>query len=462
MSGAPIVVGTAWWLPDITHPGRLVALAAIVFAGGLLTLFLPWDRWPHRATLSLTVFAHMALATSGNIAPGALQHYVAFYFLVYLYLGLTQSPGTPSMILPVSALSFFIGMGGDFPPGTVTNFAITLAVAVVTGEVLAATRQRRNRSEDAADGLLRETSRLLRARTEAEVTSAIGNAAQSLLRADTVCVMLAPEAGSTVITLRAQVGTRTVDDELEVDTGREITGASLAIRQGTTIFASDAVTSPFVHQHVVETGVRSALYLPLAGDRLGSVVVFWRKRRRKLDAFDQQAVEMLTNEAALLLDRAWRTDRLAVEVETDALTGLANRRGFLEKLADLRPGDALVLIDIDHFKELNDRFGHGVGDEALRQLADTMRSAIRPGDYAARYGGDEFAIVLRSCRADQARAIVERLLQTWRDGNPHSTLSAGVAVAGPDQRADAVIAQADRALYAAKGAGRDGLALADA
>jgi diguanylate cyclase (GGDEF)-like protein len=163
---------------------------------------------------------------------------------------------------------------------------------------------------------------------------------------------------------------------------------------------------------------------------------------------------------------------------TDGLTGLRTRRYFDEALrADLagppqqRAGIGLLLIDIDHFKRINDSYGHTAGDQALREIARRLRAAVRPGDVVARYGGEEFVVVLR--RADPAAVAVAELGERIRrdiGGAPVPlagrllavTVSVGAATLRPGQSADDLIRVTDEALYAAKESGRDRLVLAAA
>lgn len=172
-------------------------------------------------------------------------------------------------------------------------------------------------------------------------------------------------------------------------------------------------------------------------------------------------------------------DRLAEKASTDGLTGLANRHSFNAAFKrDLADADrsnrpiSLIMTDLDHFKQVNDRAGHLVGDEVLRTMADTIRRHLRRSDLAARYGGEEFVIILPDTNLVQARQAAERLRYAINDhpylraveGQP-VTASFGVAsLQGRDcsARGDALINAADEALYAAKRAGRDRVEVASA
>ena len=124
-------------------------------------------------------------------------------------------------------------------------------------------------------------------------------------------------------------------------------------------------------------------------------------------------------------------------------------------LTQLEPGDALITIDLDTFKEVNDRYGHAAGDEVLSQLAVTIISTLRSQDWAGRLGGEEFILVLSS--ADEAGAVQvdQRLRHRWVTSNPLTTYSAGIAVHRTNQEPRQTLAQADEALYLAKRRGRD-------
>jgi diguanylate cyclase (GGDEF)-like protein len=122
-------------------------------------------------------------------------------------------------------------------------------------------------------------------------------------------------------------------------------------------------------------------------------------------------------------------------------------------LARVGTGDALVLIDVDHFRSVNERLGHAGGDEVLVGLAHHLQEGVRSGDIVARYGGEEFLLVLPRCPEAEAHNVVQRLLDTW--GSPITTFSAGIAMHRPERSIDATLEAADKALYDAKHCGRN-------
>lgn len=163
-------------------------------------------------------------------------------------------------------------------------------------------------------------------------------------------------------------------------------------------------------------------------------------------------------------------ERLAHAALTDPLTGLANRRGLdAELTARLASGvgGCLALFDLDHFKRVNDTFGHAIGDEVLRRFAALARASVRDQDLVARLGGEEFAVVLPDISMNQATFVCDRLRRAIGDAGMRVndqlialTVSGGVASFGRDQTAEMVLRAADEALYRAKHAGRDQVALA--
>jgi len=112
------------------------------------------------------------------------------------------------------------------------------------------------------------------------------------------------------------------------------------------------------------------------------------------------------------------------------------------------------MIDLDHFKTVNDTEGHSAGDEVLQALAEHLGRGVRDADLVARYGGEEFLVVLHGA-GPEGLITAERLRATWRDTNPRTTFSAGVAVHHAGQPGAVTLAQADAALYAAKRTGRN-------
>ncbi len=173
--------------------------------------------------------------------------------------------------------------------------------------------------------------------------------------------------------------------------------------------------------------------------------------------------ELLARRRAEYASRA-ATARLQELSTMDPLTGLQNRRAFDERLNDTHPGRYAVLaIDLDNLKDINDAHGHEAGDHALRAAASVLSSAVRGQDLLARVGGDEFGVLLEGAGIDEAVAVAERMRLSARAVSLPSGLlamSVGCAAAGPDDAPRALWSAADAALYEAKRGGKDRIACA--
>ena len=171
------------------------------------------------------------------------------------------------------------------------------------------------------------------------------------------------------------------------------------------------------------------------------------------------AGELLESVAHALRSTSARLDELKGLALTDPLTGLLNRRGFVEQLEQLPTGaGTLALLDGDRFKQVNDRLGHAEGDRVLRALADRLRDRLRKQDMAARWGGDEFVILLRDTDEQEARAIVKRVQLSLRrrpiarlDGRPVNFSVGFAPLSGETMEAvTEAVKAADAEMYATK------------
>ncbi len=178
----------------------------------------------------------------------------------------------------------------------------------------------------------------------------------------------------------------------------------------------------------------------------------------------------------LIWSRNERMRELKLQASQDSLTGLKNRRRFEEDLrAELArshrygaPG-ALLMLDLDHFKQVNDTLGHPAGDRVIAEIAGVLRGRTRETDVLARLGGDEFAVVLPRCDIEEAQSVAAEIATAIRErmdgdeGAPRITASIGIAPFGPGTPAtfETVLAKADAAMYAAKGSGRDSVCTFD-
>lgn len=218
----------------------------------------------------------------------------------------------------------------------------------------------------------------------------------------------------------------------------------------------------------------------VAGLLLLTIVgAFFRRRYRQVEDERKRLRRMVDKRTRELVEKNTQLERMAT---TDELTALPNRRFFLESMErELRKMTrltseqplSLLVIDLDRFKSINDRFGHAAGDEVLRQVARRLAQGVRATDLAARYGGEEFAILLPNTKpsgahflAEKLRAEVEQTELRFNGTKIGVTISVGVATIAAPQRYDAeveeeLLRRADEAMYRAKTGGRNRVVVAD-
>ncbi|HEX5307953.1 MAG TPA: GGDEF domain-containing protein [Solirubrobacteraceae bacterium] len=192
---------------------------------------------------------------------------------------------------------------------------------------------------------------------------------------------------------------------------------------------------------------------------VGVLVVGWSETIAA-DSMRAALITLLAHEIATAIERGDMVARITDLASTDALTGLPNRRAWDTRLREAllkRAPTTLAMLDLDHFKQYNDSHGHPAGDRLLRETAAAWREELRSGDFLARIGGEEFALLLPETSAGDAAAVVERLRERMPYGQ---TCSAGIVAHVPGESADSLMGRADEALYQAKAGGRDRVSVA--
>lgn len=216
-------------------------------------------------------------------------------------------------------------------------------------------------------------------------------------------------------------------------------------------------------------GVSSLKVAPLKmGNEVLGTLVFGTEKRKHLEHADVQTLELLASQVAQSLQRARYYAQTQALAEKDGLTGLANRRVFEERLAHMlglakRSGNPVTVIvaDIDHFKTVNDTYGHLTGDEILRSAARILQKGARSTDLVARYGGEEFILILADTdmaggkiTAERIREEIERTVFPTGLGPLRCSVSMGIA-SYPQVDEEELLERADQALYHAKRMGRN-------
>jgi diguanylate cyclase (GGDEF)-like protein len=279
------------------------------------------------------------------------------------------------------------------------------------------------------------------------------------------------------------------------ETRRDISFCGHAILEDQTFIVESALEDERFHDNPLVAGdpkVRFYAGQPLTNDegyRIGTLCVI-SSEPRTLDDDERQTLEDLGRMVEIVLDNRKLSETQAALLESldsakresliDPLSGLWNRRGLDELLdreiaraARERATLAVAIVDIDHFKRINDAFGHAKGDEAIKLTASILVESARSTDVVARYGGEEFAVVAPGVPPAMLPTLGNKLLRILRmkarlktDAGPHPfTASIGMAVAAPRRNSAATAATlldaADKALYEAKAGGRDRFEIAD-
>ena len=302
--------------------------------------------------------------------------------------------------------------------------------------------------------------------TTIDLDDAIGatlQAAVGLPKVDAAVVELDP-AGDGDERLLGSIGLDRDEDE----------EAGVRIFTGAPEREARAIELSYLYGDQAAGAVHEALGVPLVGrnGRIGWLGVFSRDPKVRFSDGDVRRLEDLAERCAPAIENARRFREARQLADLDSLTGLHNRRYFYETLG--REVDraqryqrqlSLVIVDVDGFKEINDRIGHLAGDAVLAEIADRIRQVVRSADIPCRVGGDEFAVIVPEVEVGQARQLVGRI-QRAVSAQPIARagrvrVSAGVADIQPNDSPTSLFERGDESLYAAKHAGKGGLAAAD-
>lgn len=304
-----------------------------------------------------------------------------------------------------------------------------------------------------------------------DVSSVVVDACAGILGADVAAVYLL-DRGSWTLRLAGSQGRPFGTIPAEVDLSDGLLGR--AFSEGFAL-EEDAVRassgSKWLAAPAVRLGTGAAAVLNAGGEAIGVLALGWSSRRH-LETPEVERLRVIADQSALALQNALLHAELEQLSVTDRLTELFNH-GYLTTRLDQELGRAgrfghslsVIMLDIDDFKALNDRYGHLVGDEVLRGVSALIRESLREMDVAARYGGEEFVVVVPETDAAGARAVAERIRQSvgahsfLRDDagmEVRATVSVGVSTFPTDGRSvESLIRAADDAMYGAKRAGKD-------
>lgn len=320
-------------------------------------------------------------------------------------------------------------------------------------------------AESRSEKLLRHALTLTEAGSEWDLMAAAIDAARDVSGlAASVLVLAGPEGlhvsmptvvpGRLESSIRARLATAT-QAELHRLVGR-------ARRQGAAYTLGEpAAPGMDGYETLVEAGTRTLITVPVGPPETGGVLLVADEAVFRPDPESVNLMEMLAAQAWTCLDRLRSLKMLHERAISDPLTGLRHHGPFGERIAAATPGrTALLAVDVDEFKSINDTYGHQAGDRVLVNLARALQAALRQGDELFRVGGDEFVAVVEVQRAEEAVGIAHRLTEAAR--RIGRTVSIGVAMQRPGEPPEFTLRRADAALYDAKRKGRDGVRVADA
>jgi len=346
-----------------------------------------------------------------------------------------------------------------------TLFSTQASMALQNARLYSLERRRASQLQ-AINAIAQQTTAVLDLR---ELLSKVCSLIQQAFQASHVSVLLKDEED---LVLRASHGKLTprVPEGGRLPAGSGIWGRALA--GGKTVIENDVTTAADYLGLYAETGSRMCIPLVSFGQTLG-VLVLESAQPGAFNDSDTQPLESVADICATAIQNAHYVERVKQLAYLDGLTGIFNRRFFelriaeeIERARRFSSGMAVIMIDIDQFKRLNDEFGHLLGDEVLRQVSSILHQQLRKIDVVCRYGGEEFAILLPQTDPQHALSVAEklrRMVETWQfPGVPRAvTISAGTA-SFPDHGGtrDELVKAADAGLYAAKQAGRNRVCLA--
>ena len=467
------------FLPGAPHvPGVPYAvLCGVALAGATLFGFaVPWTRLFHAGWGEPTFYAwsglDIVLVTLGCAISGGPGSPLAVLYLLTTIFFAASYPLVGQAVLFSLTVACYGALIAAWPhPVALAEPASVIAAAGMIWFMAAFLAGERNREMAAGDD-----ARAL-AEHRAELLAAVARTASDIITLDADTAMAG--VADSLVGLGFDVANFCLLEDggrryrvshprgLPPEYGESVHSSSMGMvalvsARRATVVVNDYASHPLAVPALRALAVHSVMATPVwVGGELTAVLVAGSRSRATLPATDMEVVEILAAQIGRALENVgrFRAEQEAVTLaradsRTDELTRVGNRRHANVLLASLRPGDGLVIVDLDHFKEVNDTFGHPAGDALLVALADHLQAAVRGGDDVARYGGEEFLLVLRQA-GDEALVATDRLLASWRRAHPGVTFSAGVALHTGDTPPSMTLGRADAALYAAKLMGRD-------
>jgi diguanylate cyclase (GGDEF)-like protein len=453
--------GYGVWLVFAWRRARRTAIAAFAarMAMGMLAVIVVMGIVQPEASSQLTLAALLpVIVVLPYLDDQALRRFLAFAWVIALFVAIMGAVMPPSVVLPVAyTTTFRIAV-----LGAVFGLALFLLWQFST-RLKTSARELGSLVELSSDVLESMDPRQIGDMTAAHLARATG--------ADECGICYWDRPGDRVLTygyfpVERRAAVNDVYDLADYPATRRVLDEHTDLHID--IASTDA--DPSEVEFLQSIGMRSMAMLPLVarGEAIGAVELYWKSETWAEDA-RLGLGRSLAQAAAIALDNARLYEEIRHQAFHDGLTGLANRALFGDRVEhalarSARTGSliAVLFVDLDDFKTVNDRFGHQAGDQLLRSIGERIEGVVRPGDTAARLGGDEFALLLEDIRgAADAEMVAERLIQEVRTptrlGEVDTLVGASVGIAlssARGERANELLQNADFAMYRAKGAGK--------
>ena len=424
---------------------------------GVLAFFAPWDRWPQIALLSLVVVAMVIKGIGQSQATMASPYVYALHFIIlFMWIGIALPRWSALACTPLLAAGYLIPLLlTDAPRADLLSAIAAVPACVFVGETAAwlSTRLRdaEQRSQGRAvkmAGLVDSSVALASCQEREELARVTALGAVEIYRADCSLVLVGGEPGEI-----EAVGDANWKEE---DLTRLLSRAHAPMIRAA-LSEPERAEAPELAAGLARACHLAALdVLPLrgSGEVVGLVLIGYRSERPDHDPFTSYVARTLATQAGLAFERVESAASLRDASLRDALTAVGNRRAASLALAELQPGDGVALIDLDHFKRVNDSYGHQAGDRVLRTLGEFLRSSVRTPDQVFRFGGEEFLLILSEA-GGAADAALKRIRGRWAAQERVTSFSAGVALHLANETPEQTLARTDAALYQAKREGRD-------
>ncbi|WP_147654056.1 GGDEF domain-containing protein [Vulcaniibacterium gelatinicum] len=465
VAGALAIVQSLF-LPSADVGPEYILLGLLDLAVAAAIAALPWQRWPAGALAAVIPVALAMVASFELFAPGMPPELaLLFYLVVALWIGLslprwTVLKAAPLFLAADLAPEAWHGTLADGVSAAVTHVVIVVTTGEVVARVIADLRRAQAESERRARILrtLVLAAHGFNTLRSGEVVAQVVQSVRELGFDAAALSFVEPERNAYRVAFVSGFPEAFASGVHPLDQG--ITG--MVWREPRTTVIERYREHPAAVPSLRESGFDYFVATPVREDgRTRAVLVAARRTPMALTDEVRDAFELLASHAAIALRNARSFEAEEARARTfleralhDELTGLGNRRHADALLTALGDGDGLLLLDLDHFKQVNDADGHAAGDALLRELGEFLRQSLRDGDAAARYGGEEFLVVV-PCGGPAAAQVAERLLAAWRARRPRTTMSIGWAVHRGGEPWQRTFDRADAALYRSKREGRD-------